>query len=247
VRFTNRIGAALAGAAIASIAFSSVASAAPLSYSTFGETVNVGPNTELIISDSSPGFGGLDFTMPSASIDFSDINVLRTIAVPEAGDTCIAGTPRFQLNVDKNDGGSSFDGNVFVYVETAPGVCPPGNDTGDLAEVGGPGDIPGRYDTSQLVSGTQVSTYSATLALFAANPTWQITGIQLLVEGGYHPIASGGDGRQAFTVTPTVDIALPTATSKDECKKGGWENFQRADGTTFKNQGDCIQYVNTGK
>lgn len=35
--------------------------------------------------------------------------------------------------------------------------------------------------------------------------------------------------------------------SKDQCKEGGWQLFHRADGTAFKNQGDCIQYVNTGK
>jgi hypothetical protein len=34
---------------------------------------------------------------------------------------------------------------------------------------------------------------------------------------------------------------------KDQCKKGGWANVTRDDGSTFKNQGDCIQYVNTGK
>ena len=37
------------------------------------------------------------------------------------------------------------------------------------------------------------------------------------------------------------------ATDKDQCKKKGWENVKRADGSSFKNQGDCIQYVNTGK
>jgi hypothetical protein len=35
--------------------------------------------------------------------------------------------------------------------------------------------------------------------------------------------------------------------SKDACKKGGWQELTRGDDTTFKNQGDCIQYVNTGK
>ena len=34
-------------------------------------------------------------------------------------------------------------------------------------------------------------------------------------------------------------------TSKDECKQGGWELFTVP--RTFKNQGDCIQFVNTGK
>lgn len=40
---------------------------------------------------------------------------------------------------------------------------------------------------------------------------------------------------------------LPTPTSKDACKKDGWKTLYRANGTPFKNQGDCIQYVNTGK
>ncbi|MAS37382.1 MAG: hypothetical protein CL610_25500 [Anaerolineaceae bacterium] len=35
--------------------------------------------------------------------------------------------------------------------------------------------------------------------------------------------------------------------SKDACKGGGWRNLRRADGSGFKNQGDCIQYANTGK
>jgi len=37
------------------------------------------------------------------------------------------------------------------------------------------------------------------------------------------------------------------ATNKDDCKEGGWADLTREDGTSFKNQGDCIQYVNTGK
>jgi hypothetical protein len=37
------------------------------------------------------------------------------------------------------------------------------------------------------------------------------------------------------------------ATRKNECKDGGWKNITRENGSSFKNQGDCIQYVNTGK
>lgn len=40
---------------------------------------------------------------------------------------------------------------------------------------------------------------------------------------------------------------FPVATTADQCKKGGWTMSIRADGSTFKNQGDCMQYVNTGK
>jgi hypothetical protein len=35
--------------------------------------------------------------------------------------------------------------------------------------------------------------------------------------------------------------------STNECKKGGWQSLSRADGTAFKNQGDCVSYMNTGK
>jgi hypothetical protein len=37
------------------------------------------------------------------------------------------------------------------------------------------------------------------------------------------------------------------ATDKNQCKNGGHVSVTRADGSTFKNQGDCIQYTNTGK
>jgi len=42
-------------------------------------------------------------------------------------------------------------------------------------------------------------------------------------------------------------VPFPVATSKDWCKQGGWMSLFREDGGVFKNQGDCIQYVNTGK
>jgi hypothetical protein len=43
----------------------------------------------------------------------------------------------------------------------------------------------------------------------------------------------------------TFDAVTPT--SADACKNGGWQNLQRADLSLFANQGDCIQYVDTGR
>jgi hypothetical protein len=37
------------------------------------------------------------------------------------------------------------------------------------------------------------------------------------------------------------------AADKEQCKDGGWANVRRSDGSSFKNQGDCVQYANTGK
>jgi len=41
------------------------------------------------------------------------------------------------------------------------------------------------------------------------------------------------------------DLETGPPTNKDQCKDGGWALFDQP--RTFKNQGDCIQYVNTGK
>ena len=57
----------------------------------------------------------------------------------------------------------------------------------------------------------------------------------------YLTIGASGD-------TTTYDFEpYEVATTQEQCKDGGWESVTRDDGTGFKNQGDCIQYVNTGK
>jgi hypothetical protein len=38
-----------------------------------------------------------------------------------------------------------------------------------------------------------------------------------------------------------------STSDKNGCKSGGWSGLEREDGSSFKNQGDCIQYMNTGK
>jgi hypothetical protein len=45
--------------------------------------------------------------------------------------------------------------------------------------------------------------------------------------------------------TPCAPPPVGPPTNKDQCKNGGWQTFNVP--RTFKNQGDCIQYFNTGK
>ncbi|HEV3243816.1 MAG TPA: hypothetical protein VGZ31_05340 [Chthoniobacterales bacterium] len=45
--------------------------------------------------------------------------------------------------------------------------------------------------------------------------------------------------------TPCAPPPVGPPTNKDQCKNDGWKTFNTP--RTFKNQGDCIQYVNTGK
>jgi hypothetical protein len=42
-------------------------------------------------------------------------------------------------------------------------------------------------------------------------------------------------------------LSVNLAGNASACKNDGWQDLTRADGTIFNNQGDCIQYVNTGK
>lgn len=61
-------------------------------------------------------------------------------------------------------------------------------------------------------------------------------------------VADGVDNCPNTPAGTTVNASgCPLAVNKDQCKNGGWLTLFRANGTPFKNQGDCIQYVNTGK
>ena len=60
------------------------------------------------------------------------------------------------------------------------------------------------------------------------------------------------DGANNFAGTfvfwaPTGAPPEPVPESKADCRKGGWRDLARPDGTSFRNQGQCIKYVSTGR
>lgn len=61
----------------------------------------------------------------------------------------------------------------------------------------------------------------------------------------------GPNGTQAWVDKTTIGgvtydfVVVPT--NKDQCKNGGWTTLSRANGSAFKNQGDCVSYVSNGK
>jgi hypothetical protein len=76
-------------------------------------------------------------------------------------------------------------------------------------------------------------------------------------DGNFEVYVMNADGSNQTNVTnnpaddrdadwqPFPGPKLPT--SKDQCKKGGWQDFKDAEGERlFKNQGDCVSYVATG-
>jgi N-acetylneuraminic acid mutarotase len=49
----------------------------------------------------------------------------------------------------------------------------------------------------------------------------------------------------AFAVVEAFTPGTGPPTDKDQCKDGGWQNFDTP--RTFKNQGDCVQFIDKGK
>ena len=165
--------------------------------------------------------------------------------MPESDDSCTNGSPRFQIRVPEmgplESGDMSGFDNIFVYLGPNPvtPACLPGmwNSSGDLLEAG-------RFiDTSQI-GGTFYHEYSLALTQFASVP---VLSVSLVVDAGY----ASSNGEQTVLIDNTnVDgtvYSYDQPGDKDQCKDGGWRNLTRADGSTFKNQGDCVSYTNTGR
>jgi len=125
----------------------------------------------------------VDFTMPPGTT-FADLKTLSAqfdpiAGSPAAGATtplgCGGGSPRFSITLASGK-------NVFVYLGPSPSfnscTLNAWQSSGNL--IGN--DDTGRYDTSQVQSGTQSSTYSDALALVGSQ---QVTKISLVVDGGW--------------------------------------------------------------
>ena len=87
--------------------------------------------------------------------------------------------------------------------------------------------------------------------ILASNPDATIGGGFGINQGSGNPALNANSDELTISVDGncvTYDFEpYEVATDKETCKNGGWKSLRRADGTPFKNQGDCIQFVNTGK
>ena len=139
--------------------------------------------------------------------------------------TCVTGgSPRMSIPIDTNADG---DTESYAFI-----------DANNCGQAGGTGGTVNQ--NCPVFFGSTL--YANWAAFAAANPTYRIATDAVsfvIADQPFVGIVSNvqlGQGEDAGV-----------ATAKDECKNGGWANLTRADDTEFKNQGDCIQYVNTGK
>ena len=126
-----------------------------------------------LTSDAS-SYSGVGFT-PSSGTTFGSIATLSTDYNVGASD-CGGGAPRFEIDLASGK-------SVFVYFGPTP-ISNPGNcfygwqKTGNVI-----GMNDGRWDTSQVCAGTQITTYTAALSCVGASAA--VSFISVVVDAGY--------------------------------------------------------------
>lgn len=103
-------------------------------------------------------------------------------------------------------------------------------------------------DTSQMTSPTNYNT-EITDGLYPYLCVKNNSSVRTFHASEYVEVrlSFGAEKDERFAWTRFDVIPMPVPAEKDECKDGGWQDLYRPDGTTFKNQGDCVQFVETGK
>jgi hypothetical protein len=132
-----------------------------------------------------------------------------------------AGSPRISLPIDVTGDGTT-DFYAFIgafYCNNGAGLVDAINDS-----------------TCQIFVGSE--SFANWAAFVAAHPTWHV---------GATPFVIADDAGLWTVSNVHLGERQSERTKKDDCKSGGWKDLERADGSSFKNQGDCIQYMNTGK
>jgi hypothetical protein len=151
------------------------------------------------------------------------------------------------IQVDFNGDGTSFTTLVFEPVyNTSQGSVASGQwQTWDAYNGGN-----GVWWSTRVIPGADNSTYANTYVtwqtIVAANPNAKILGGFGINQG------SGNPGLTTAVDALKIGIGGNTTIynfepSKDQCKDGGWQTVKRADGSSFKNQGDCVSYIKNGK
>jgi hypothetical protein len=203
--------------------------AAPGDYELYGDasTVRPGKNSPTAVELTSVGtsFSGINFTTDD-DLTLSDLETLKTDYFFTTG-SCAGGSPRFQINVI--DPVTNTTKNIFAYIGDYPNYtnCEQNQwvSSGDLLESG-------KYlDTSQI-GGTFYDTYDNALATYGE---YEVTGIQLVVDGGFSQ-------EQAVKVDNVmINNTTERFESASTCKRGGWQMYTEFPGP-FSNQGQCVSF-----
>ena len=178
-------------------------------------------------ADDSSEFGGVSFGIP-AGTTVADLDSLSTDYRFPAGSTCGGGSPRFQIAVDNDNDSSTAAKNIFVYIGPPPSYtgCPAGawSNTTNL------------IDPTDLVDATQLGGlfYQPWASVEVAYGTLPVVGVSVVTDTFAGPRTVDVDNTDVDGTVYDYEFD-----NKEDCKKGGWQNFTFAPGP-FKNQGECV-------
>jgi len=176
--------------------------------------------------------GKIDLLIDGRTVNGEKVNMFDNIAVNEKTGVVI---------LQEDVGNAAHNGKIWLYNPDTNVLTKVANhDRVRFGDIGVAATAPFNQDeessgvidmSSILGAGMYLTSDQAHYVINAANPRG-FTNPDELVEGGQ---------------LLALRIPFPVVADKDTCKNDGWEWVFRGDGGVFKNQGDCIQYVNTGK
>jgi hypothetical protein len=196
----------------------------------YGGTCTLSPDgTSAVLNNSVTGPDGSYSGVYYAVSHWSGklLSQITELSFNYAGTAVTPGSPRISLPVDlNNDGMIDYISIAAYYCNDGAGLVDPMHDTTCTIWSNLNGTTPLASNWAALVAAYPTLRVAHSVPFVIADDPgiWTVSNVQL------------GQGE-----------AGGNASQRDACKKGGWANLTRADDTSFKNQGDCIQYVNTGK
>jgi hypothetical protein len=211
--------------------FSGVNPGCPDAVTSSGNATTVNPNAAQLTSVCY-GYGGVNVNFPAATT-FSQLTDLSTNYTMTQG-TCGGGAPRFEVDLT--------DGDFFtVYFGTPPyGGCLANTFSSTSAVSNGISSAGWFVDYSNTPE-----TYAQVEATYGSQA---LADVQIIEDAGWSqpPNYAQQVLIQNWNVNGTSFFSVNQPTSTAQCKNGGWQNYTDANGTSFKNQGDCVSYVATG-
>jgi hypothetical protein len=177
-------------------------------------------------------------TNPFSYISFNDLNGqpvanLTELSADVLSATWGGGSPRFSVEVTNG----TTTRNIFVYLGDLPNYTSGSTgDTGNLLDDTASG---ARVDSTQA-GGPFYGTWADAISAATGSGYGTISNISVVVDGGWAQ-TSGSQTVVLDAVSINGVVYDFAAAAKSDCKNGNWQILG------YKNQGDCISHVETGK
>ncbi|MFL5464179.1 MAG: hypothetical protein ACJ8AC_09115 [Gemmatimonadaceae bacterium] len=188
---------------------------------------------------------GTLFNFDHAGTRLADITAIRYATYRDPASTATAGQlPSINIQVDAN--GAAPGGFTTLVFEPIYNPAQGAIQNGVWQTWNG---INGIWWSTRDINGVcAVTCYVSWNDIVSANP-------DAVILGGFGVNQGTGNGG-LIAATDALEIRangttwiynfepFRTAVTKDDCKNGGWQSVKAADGSSFRNQGQCVSYVN---